>query len=130
MHSCVCLLGFKPKPAENGFEMEKPLSCSSIHISQVQKVKLPNTENTTAHSSVNLDACKILYLVNCSCVAYAVVIGPNSCRTAWRFVGPQKLYRWRRLSICSLRNGSMTLEGPPVDLKRLNYYSSETPLVN
>ncbi|XP_074567349.1 G-type lectin S-receptor-like serine/threonine-protein kinase At4g27290 isoform X2 [Curcuma longa] len=77
--TCSCLQGFAR--ASNGCVREKPLNCSSNQIWKVQNVKVPETENATAHGTMSLDACKRLCLGNCSCVAYTVLDGPNGCVT-------------------------------------------------
>ncbi|XP_042383249.1 G-type lectin S-receptor-like serine/threonine-protein kinase RKS1 isoform X1 [Zingiber officinale] len=81
---CQCLNGFvniTENGREAGCERKKPLNCSSNQFSKVQNVKVPDTENATPRGNMSLDDCKNLCLNNCSCVAYAVIIGSYGCIT-------------------------------------------------
>ncbi|XP_042383204.1 G-type lectin S-receptor-like serine/threonine-protein kinase RKS1 isoform X2 [Zingiber officinale] len=81
---CQCLDGFvniTENGREAGCEREKPLNCSLNQFSKVQNVKVPDTENATPQGNMSLDDCKNLCLDNCSCVAFAMIIGSYGCIT-------------------------------------------------
>ncbi|RZS05750.1 hypothetical protein BHM03_00036298 [Ensete ventricosum] len=79
-YSCSCIKGFEDQ-GSLGCERTKPLSCSSDRFLKVQSIKLPDTENATAHSTKStLAACEDWCSKNCSCLAYAMA-GLSGCVT-------------------------------------------------
>ncbi|KAM7257145.1 hypothetical protein ACFE04_012886 [Oxalis oulophora] len=76
---CSCLNGFQPENQRQwdlgngttGCVRKTELDCSSDGFQKISGVKVPDTKNIWANSTVNTDECRRLCLSNCSCTAYA-----------------------------------------------------------
>ncbi|KAK1421239.1 hypothetical protein QVD17_23424 [Tagetes erecta] len=78
--ACKCLEGFEPRRPDDwnladwssGCQRKKPLACEHDDIfSSVEKVKLPNTNQSWYNQSMTLVECEAACRRNCSCNAYA-----------------------------------------------------------
>ncbi|KAJ1441969.1 S-locus glycoprotein domain [Sesbania bispinosa] len=76
---CQCLQGFSPKSPQGwnssdwsqGCVRNKPLSCEVDDFVKFVGLKVPATTHTLLDENINLEACRVMCLSNCSCTAYA-----------------------------------------------------------
>ncbi|KMZ58337.1 S-locus receptor kinase (SRK) [Zostera marina] len=77
---CECLDGFQPKSETSwvtknftlGCQRKEKINCSDADVFlDINKLKIPDTTNSTIHKNMTLSDCETTCRYNCSCVAYA-----------------------------------------------------------